>query len=254
MGKHRTFKEDRIWLHTSDDRRAWLHWGRACWHAEWHFGKEAHHNSIGLRLGGDENDFTISAGIKGLFGFYFGLEGLIPWKWKMKTKMGYSPRQYGITLYEEYIWFDFHRDDYGFSEGWKGLHLTFDWHKFVFGKTKYETVDHAPAKIWIKLPEGEYLADAKMFESTWSWKRFKKPHKMMRCEVTPEIPVPVPGKGENSWDCDDDAIYCSTFPCESLEEAAVEFAESIMRTRRKYASEDWVPVKGFHRAVTQFKK
>lgn len=56
-----------------------------------------------------------------------------------------------------------------------------------------------------------------------------------------EEPVPVPGKGENDWDCGDDAIHGSTFAATTIPEAIGKMVGSAMRTRERYASLDWRP-------------
>jgi hypothetical protein len=43
--------------------------------------------------------------------------------------------------------------------------------------------------------------------------------------------VPIPGKGENSWDLDDDAIYGMTSGAKSVKEAVSKFMESVRKTR-----------------------
>jgi len=59
--------------------------------------------------------------------------------------------------------------------------------------------------------------------------------------------LPIPGKGENSWDCDDDAIYSSTYDfdaCDgSVYNAIGKLEMDVMRKRRRHASLAWVPGK-----------
>lgn len=222
-----------IWLHKSKDIcRMWLHWGQACWRYEGYLFKNARHNSIGLHLGGVENDFTFNCGIKRLFNFYFGVEGLFSQK-LMQKLFGYDGRRYGISLFEEYISIEFHRDDMGYSKGWKGYHKMIDWKKILFGSLKYETKDLATERGYIEMPEGKYAATIRAFQSTWTRKRFIKPLILVRYDVTPDIPIPEPGKGENDWDIDDDALYEITIHAGSVEEALKKTAENVMRTRIK---------------------
>jgi hypothetical protein len=237
--------KDKIWFHKSKDEcRMWLHWGKTCWHYEGYLFKNARHNSIGLDLGGDENDFTFSIGIKGLFNFYFGVEDFFPRK-LMQKLFGYTTRNYGISLFEEYIRIEFHWDDYGFSEGWRGYHKMFDWKTFLFGKQKYESKEIKRYLSYVKMPEGDYPCEVIHTEATWTRPRFIKPIKITRFEVIPDIPIPEPGKGENGWDIDDDALCSSMVQANSVKDALEQVAESVMKTRIKRAGEKWVPVKGF---------
>lgn len=240
-----TMGESKIWLHrSSNDFRYWLHWGRTIWHYEGYLLKNAKNNSIGVDLGGDENDFTIHCGIKGLFNFYFGVEDFFPRKF-MHRLFGYDTRNYGISLFEEYISIEFHRDGMGYAEGWKGKHIMFDWKSFLFGKMKYNKEDLGEHRLEISLPEGKYPATVQMFKSTWTRKRLVKPLVRYRAEVIPDMPLPIPGKGENSWDIDDDGIHSSTLEARSPEEAAKKVAEDVLKTRKKYAGSDWIPADGF---------
>ena len=59
--------------------------------------------------------------------------------------------------------------------------------------------------------------------------------------------MPIPGKGENSWDCDDDAIYTKTYSFEDcsgcIYNAIGKLEMDVMRERRRHASLAWVPEK-----------
>lgn len=240
-----TLKEDKIWFHkASDSMRWWFHWGKTIWHYEGYLFKKAHHNSVGIDLGGDENDVMIHFGIKGLFGFYFGVEGLFPRK-LMDKLFKYTTRSYGVSLIEEYISIDFHRDDMGYSDGWRGYHEMIDWKTILFGKQSYEKQVLESQRKYIKMPEGNYIATVETFKSTWTRKRFIKPTTLIRYEITPDIPIPEPGKSENGWDIDDDALFSSTVNANSVEDALIKVAESVKKTRISRSGENWVPTKGF---------
>lgn len=237
--------KDKIWWSKSEDEcRWWLHWGKTCWHYEGYLFKNAQHNSIGLNLGGEENDLTINFGIKGFFNFYFGVEDFFPRKIIQKL-FGYTSRKYGISLFEEYISIEFHRDDYGFSDGWKGYHKMIDWKTMLFGKQKYESKEIRRYLDYVKMPEGNYPCEIIHTEATWVRPRFVKPIKVTRFEVIPDIPIPEPGKGENGWDIDDDALHSSTVRAENVKEALRKVADDVMKTRLKRAGRNWVPSEGF---------
>lgn len=242
---NKVFKEDKIWFHKSNEGcRWWFHWGNTCWHYEGYLFKKAHHNSISLRLGGDENDFTVNLGIKGLFNFYFGVEDFFPRK-IMKKLFDYTTRYYGVSLFEEYISIEFHRDDMGYGKGWRGYHKMIDWKSIIFGKDTHEKKELSTERSVIKMPEGDYPATIKISQSTWTRKRIVKPIVRTRYEITPDIPIPEPGKGENGWDMDDDAIFNSTVTANSLEEALNKVRDSVMKTRKNRASVNWKPDGGF---------
>jgi hypothetical protein len=67
-------------------------------------------------------------------------------------------------------------------------------------------------------------------------------------EIKPSHAVSVPGKGENSWDCDDNAL--SAMHCgvsaraennERVAQAVASFTDSVVRTRARYGGRNWKP-------------
>lgn len=57
--------------------------------------------------------------------------------------------------------------------------------------------------------------------------------------------VPVPGKGENSWDCGEDGTQSILFgvdtPIRTYVDAANAFQASVQKTRLRYGGKDWMP-------------
>ena len=105
-----------------------------------------------------------------------------------------------------------------------------------------------------RLPEGPYDVSAKIIEQTNTWSRvralgldgvIRRSSKYIELECAEGLPIP--GKGENSWDCDDDAIYSSTYDfdaCDgSVYNAIGKLEMDVMRKRRRHASLAWVPGK-----------
>jgi hypothetical protein len=64
---------------------------------------------------------------------------------------------------------------------------------------------------------------------------------MRRANLDIERGVPTPGKGENSWDCGQDATYGLTCPASTVEEALASLRASVMRDRERYGGKDWKP-------------
>jgi hypothetical protein len=235
-------KERKVWFHKSrEDKRYWLHWGRACWYLELVTGIKQRHCHADIEIGGDENDIKISVGIPFLFAFWFGVEGLLPYKW-LPRDWG---RTTGIKLYEEYLWIDIWRDDSGWTEQKKWQHISINWKRILFGRDRLTKTDLATEYLEVVLPEGRYKAKVNITQFKWTFKRFKKPLVIIRSDVQPEIPIPIPGKGENSWDIDDDAIYSFSTAISNPHYAAEALAKDVMETRRKRAGYDWMPTEGF---------
>lgn len=93
------------------------------------------------------------------------------------------------------------------------------------GRYRREQIEGDPQPLAIALPEAVVPAEAKLCESRWAirvgpykltrtskpWLDFMLPRRFdtisREVEVTVPTGLPFQGKGENSWDCGDDAIY-----------------------------------------------
>jgi hypothetical protein len=149
------------------------------------------------------------------------------------------------------------------GNGWGKL---IDLADLVLGKKQHLSWKHHPElvtkrAVWVCLPEGRYPAKLTVTRERWVrslWLAVEKRWPDLAPEPLYwphlEIPggIPEPGKGENSWDCGDDAIYASSQPA-TIEHpvahlVADKVAESVMRHRRNYGggysyapSEGWPP-------------
>lgn len=97
----------------------------------------------------------------------------------------------------------------------------------------------------VPMPEGNYPATWTRQRRSWKRRRLPTAFSKEREDVRLEIPVgiPVPGKGENSWDCEDDAIFGTSG--RTLSEAIGNAVSGATRSRQQYAGPGWVPAKGW---------
>lgn len=108
----------------------------------------------------------------------------------------------------------------------------------IFGRRKHSdyVIDKKPVKV--PLPERVYDGTVKIEHATWRrprWPWWPLRRDRVRYEVAVEGGVPVPGKGENAWDCGDDAIHSQSSCNPRSEEAAIaSFVEAVLTTRRRY--------------------
>lgn len=119
---------------------------------------------------------------------------------------------------------------------------------FLLGRQKYSKYNERSFDVVLAMPEGTYTAKVTLYTAEWKrprWPRWPLTRRINRANVEVEGGVPIPGKGENSWDMDDDAIYSIGTPAESVDEALEQFRESALRDRKKYAGEGWVPDVGW---------
>lgn len=88
-------------------------------------------------------------------------------------------------------------------------------------------------EVLIPMPEKAYPATAKL--ENWVWKRPRWFAKRIK-RVSIDIPggLPFAGKGENFWDCGDDATYAmTTGECNSITDGVGELVKSMLRRRVK---------------------
>lgn len=172
------------------------------------------------------------------FTLYIGLEGLMP-KWFYPK--GWEAKHIGIRVHDWKIWLDLWTPTMSWTRGQRSY--TFDILKFLFGKEMYATKSIFVLEPNHKLvmPEGEYETQVRM-EHAYLW-RSRIPtglwmRKCIRAHVDCPKGVPVPGKGENSWDCGDDAYFGQTCSIERPDPklALQNFVQSINETRSKYGS------------------
>lgn len=232
----------------NDDRRAWRH-GRA-----WFWLGGINNNNppvIGIswsiptsfwhlrfEVGGeDELGFSIAFG---LIALWLKFERFIPSRWFSK-ELSWQARTTGVSWHHGGLWIDIWRDDSGWSKQWGGIHWHFDPMDFLFGYQKHSKQTLYKQVIVVELPEEDYQAEVEIFESAWKRPRLPFVKKMTRAEITPAKPIPIPGKGENSWDIDDNAIYGMTCAATTPEEAAQHLKESVLRDRLRYGGASWIP-------------
>ena len=108
----------------------------------------------------------------------------------------------------------------------------------LFGCAGYSDKVLSEHKAHVYLPEGSYEVDITLSLSTWKRPRWPFPKRVYRAEIRSESGIPVPGKGESSWDCGSDAVYSLTLPAKDVQEAVAAMTRSVLKTRNRYGSGD----------------
>jgi hypothetical protein len=111
----------------------------------------------------------------------------------------------------------------------------------LLGRDAYSSVDIRTEDVVVPMPEHGYAAKVRLFESTWRRPRWPLARRLLRAEIAVEGGIPHPGKGENSWDCGDDATYSLTCQARTAEEAVGHLVASVLRSRTRYGGRDWRP-------------
>ena len=239
----------RPWGYGTSHRRPEIHWS-------WCF--PTSHCMAEIDVGaGDCNDGVNLTLACWLFFFSLTIEGILP-KWflkrgcqkALKTEwMGYEymawPRRTGIRFFDKTIWFDI----WDWDAGWdcrqpKWMAFNFDIPDFFLGKAKYnsKSLTPIPIKEGLLIPgEGIYPVEITLTEDSWERPRWPWPTVIRRAQIECKRPIPEPGKGENSWDCGENATYGLTTPASSAEEALQHLRDSVMSTRERYGGKNWKP-------------
>jgi hypothetical protein len=113
----------------------------------------------------------------------------------------------------------------------------------LFGAAKYTKREVDRVAVVIPMPEGVYPAEAVIEDATWTRPRWPFGPWHRARSITLDCPqgVPHPGKGENAWDCDDDATFAMSTRARTVGEAIGDFVGSVMERRAKYSGLDWRP-------------
>ena len=216
--------------------RAWLHFGNTCWGMEWSI--PSHFCHIGIEFAGfSDHDVCVKFATP-LFAFWLHVENLISWDWKRRIARDHwfnQGRELEVAIHNQGIWFKLwtaEDDTYGKRSQWRNFVIyPLD---ILLGKVQYSCQKLKTETVEIPMPEGTYPATVTM--ECAKWKRPRWPIAQVRLGADVDIPkgVPIPGKGENSWDCDDDAIFGMSCAARNPEEAVAKVVESALRTRKRY--------------------
>jgi hypothetical protein len=148
----------------------------------------------------------------------------------------YGKREISVRLHSGGIWWKIYKNPDCWSlkdPKWRDGH--FDPMDFLFGRTKHFETVLSTSQAMAELPEGSYECAVTMKFEWWKRKRaFWRSAQFIRAHIEcPKGGIPVPGKGENSWECGDDAIYSRTAPAATVDEAVRSLAEDVLKTRKR---------------------
>lgn len=118
------------------------------------------------------------------------------------------------------------------------------WHPLGHHQRQSET-ELERREVTVLMPERAYKGTAVLSRTTWGFERlprmFDGQGHTVKIDMHEGEAIPHPGKGENSWDCGEDATFGTSGPARSIEEAVGKLQGSVMERRRKYGGRDWVP-------------
>lgn len=192
---------------------------------EWSFRRDLRSFGIMLHTNDERAVLNINLGFLSIYPSVTGLWTTRNW------------RDTGIEWHHEFIWLNFYHDDDGWAKDWKGLHLTIAPLDLLLGRKQYTDRVFETERAVIPMPEGAYPATIKFHERTAKRPRWFR-DRYVTASIKPDAPIGIPGKGENSWDCDDDAIFELSCGASTVPAAVASVVESALRTRDKYGWDD----------------
>lgn len=216
--------------------RAWLRSARTRCCLGWEWNLRSHFCHAYVEMGGySDHDITVSVALPPV-ALWLHFEGL-PWRRLWNALDG---RTLKLSIHDWALWWVLWKDDSSWSSHtprWRqGC-----WHPLdtFLGRWRYSCRPLRLERVVIPLPEGAIEGEVKMELATWKRPRWPWPRTMVRATIKPDRAAVVPGKGENSWDCGDDAIYELTCSAKSPAEAVAAYVTAVLRDRERYGGRNY---------------
>lgn len=239
-----------VWTHAQNMRkdyksgwhwRGWLHAGeRHCFGAEFHIPGRRFGFTLGFE---DDVERAITFAIHLLmFSAYFSIDRamwvrILPGVRRNKEKWSDGQREVGFVFGNYGNGIDMHWHLWTNPDEWKkgdrkGI-VHFD--ELLYGKPNTTKAVIGEGSTDLVLPEATYLATWNLTEFTRRWRRFRKPKVWRKYEIEIEGGIAVPGKGENSWDIGDTALYSMSVgpDATTLDEAKERVVASVLKDRAR---------------------
>jgi hypothetical protein len=207
---------------------------------EWALGKKSEHCGISLNFMDGEDDILVSINIPYILGLYVSLERLgLDKAWK-KWVGDCNDREISLSYnYGVLHWMLFSSSMVWSNKTPRWRDGSFNVIDFILGKKEYSKRVVSEREVVVPMPEGMYPATVTMFESKWERSRWF-PERLLRADIRMIKPIPIPGKGSMSYNCDDDAIHGLTVPARNVEEAVGKLIGDALNTRmERQFSWDW---------------
>ncbi|QXO09997.1 hypothetical protein pEaSNUABM37_00036 [Erwinia phage pEa_SNUABM_37] len=213
---------------------------------EYHFGIKAKRLMLGLDVeNGGEHLVMFKIGVPFLFNCYFHLDAAPNrfTKWFAGTDCCLGGRETGFSISKDFLSFSLHRTTNGWSSDKNcGYGGTYTWGDIFLGDHNADDVgveytthvgNVGPSK---GKPEGQkdvvFDVEIKKLRSRYSrWYMFWYRKDYVRIAMKPRAEIIVPGKGENSYDCEDEKMGEISFgwDTKTVDEALVAYNQSLHR-------------------------
>lgn len=237
--------------------RGWLYFGGELSKIvgmEWVFGGRSCGATLDLNWVDGCDGVMLYLALPFLGSLYIVLEHIIPKAWLPGHWAGsrldpgeqfWRPeqRRIGVRVFDWRIWISLWDD----AENWSAddpwwWQFTITPLDILLGRERHKIRDIERGEIVVPMPEGNYQARYRVFESVWRRVRWPWQKQVIRTDIELEQAIPFSGKGENSWDCGDDGLWGATVATDLPARAALEVVTSVLETRRKRGDPECWPV------------
>lgn len=212
---------------------------------EWNLWQRSH-VGISLRFDKDrDNHTTLGIGLPPVSLFFYE-SNAIP-----VERLPAGSREAGVRLIDDTIVVDLWNDPWCWSKDDQYLFdtvrlkiprsFTINVLDLLLGKLVRGDQIVRRAEIDVQMPEGAYPALAELVEAAEKRPRWPVVKREMFVDVKLLKGVPVPGKGESAWDCEDGAIMETRVPATTIPAGVAEAVKRILRERVKHGGKNWKP-------------
>lgn len=222
--------------------RSWLNIGdRTTIRFEWHLWRRS--AAAEISLDGSESEAKLHMALLPVsLWFAISTPALRQVAEKLIRPKSYGERAIGIRFFDWTLWWQvWMPDNESSSTDPRWRRGSFDVRRFLLGNEVVTRRVLEGRAIVVPMPERSYRGKAALLEITRKRPRwFAEHYRAVDTKMDDGEQVPIPGKGENGWDCGNDATFASYTPADSIEEAIGKFVTSTLRTRQRRGG-DWNP-------------
>lgn len=148
---------------------------------------------------------------------------------------GYEHPQWEVSLHDGCVWLEhpwIRQGEWRWSDPWWRKQIVLHVVDWLIGGYRCETVKGEPFDVFVPMPEGSYRATATPKTMTWRRRWYWPIRRRESVWLKLDPGIPHSGKGENSWDCGDDAL-CG-IGGDTVEDAIANAVRSSLRSRRRH--------------------
>jgi hypothetical protein len=149
-----------------------------------------------------------------------------------------------LGAHDQAIWWEFMHSDNSWKSGtpkWRSGN--FNPLDYFLGSKEHSKEVVSSEAIEIAMPEKTYKWKVDFLKRIYKRKRFPWPE-VIHCysaDCLEGEQIPHPGKGENSWDCEEGATFGMSGPGKTIEEVIGKITETVWRSRRRHGGKNWKP-------------